>query len=69
MFECSEEFSGDVALEAAADFSVGFALFAAAFDVGAGAFVAERACEDYDVDCPVELAVALTVEAVSDGLA
>ena len=54
----SVELAGDVALEVAFDFAVGFAFAVAAFAVGACLGVVAESCEDDGVYCSVELAVA-----------
>ena len=64
-FEDSEEFSGDVALEAAADVAVGLAVGASAVGVGLGLFVASQTGDGDGVDCRVESAVTEAVEAMS----
>src|ERR1022692_3418653 len=58
---------GQVALDAAADFPVGFAFGLAALDVGEGGRVAAHAADRDDMQCPVELPVAEAVEAVAVG--
>ena len=65
LFEDSEEFTGDVALEAAADVAVGFSLGAAAFGVGLGSFVASQTGDGDGVDCRVESTVTEAVQAMS----
>jgi hypothetical protein len=67
--ECSVELAGDVALEASADFVVGFAFGAAFGDVGVGAGAAAPAGECDVVQGAVEGAVAAAVEPVPDGAA
>src|SRR4051794_41821432 len=59
---CAEEFSGDVALEAAADLGVGLAFGAAAGDVGVGAGADAPAGQQDVVEGAVELAVSAAVE-------
>lgn len=56
------EAAGGVALEASADFGVGFLAGSAAGEVGAGGAVVEHAPVDDDVQGSVELAVAEAVE-------
>ena len=64
-FEDSEGLAGDVAFEAAADFSFGFAFGGAAFDVGFGGWIMALSAEDDGVDGLVEVSIAGAVEAVS----
>jgi len=65
--EGAVEMAGEVALEAAADFPVGFAFGAAALGVGDGGRVAAHLVDGDDVDGAVELAVAEAVEAMAVG--
>src|SRR5690606_21816600 len=65
--ELPVELSGDVALEAAADFSVGLAFGASTLEVGTGGGVVAHAVQSNDVQSAVELAVAAAVEAVTGG--
>src|SRR3954452_24548701 len=58
----AEEFSGDVALEAAADLGVGLAFGASAGDVGVGAGADAPAGQQDVVQGAVELAVSAAVE-------
>ena len=67
MFELFEELAGDVALEAASDLAVGFSFSSSAVGVGAGCGVGAESGERDDVEGPIELAVAGSVEAVSGG--
>ena len=66
--EESVEVSGGVALEAALDFSGAASFGLAAGCVGAGLGVVAHAAEDDRVERSVELSVAASVEAVTDGL-
>ena len=63
----SEELAGDVAAEAAADFSVGFAFGSFPVAVGAGGGVGAESAEHDGVDVAVELSVAGGVESVPVG--
>lgn len=62
----AEELPGDVAFEAASDFSVGLAFGAAAFDLGLGLRIDSHSSHDDGVDGSVELPVSGSVEPVSD---
>ena len=48
-FECSEDFAADVALEAAADFTFGFAFRSAPCGVGLGAVVVTEPLEAHNM--------------------
>ena len=65
--QCPEEFAGDVALDAAADFRVALAFGAAPFDVVVGAGAVPPAGLHDVVQGPVELPVAAAVEPVPHG--
>src|SRR6476469_1721806 len=65
--QCAEEFTGDVALEAAADVAVAQALVPALLDVGVGACAVPPAGQHDGVQCPVQLPVTAAVEAVPVG--
>ena len=67
--EGAVEVAGEVVLDAAADLLVGFALGAAALDVGQGRRVAAHPGDGDGVQGAVELAAAEAVEAVSVGAA
>ena len=66
-FELLEELAGDVSLEASGDLAVGLALAPSTFGVGAGGGVGAESGDDDDVEGPVELAVAGSVESVAGG--
>ena len=60
--------AGEVALEASHGLALGLALGDAPCDVGLGVGVVRHAPEGDGVDCPVEPAVAASVEAVAGGV-
>jgi len=69
---CAEgvvDLAGDVALEAAHDFTLGFAFAGSAFGVGAGALAVAQATDGDQVQRTVGLAVAAGVEAMAGGFA
>ena len=61
------DLSGDVSLEAADDLAFAEAFFGAAFDVGAGGFMASHADDGDDVEGAVRCAVAAAAEPVPAG--
>lgn len=63
------DLSGDVALQASGDLPLGASFGGAAFDIGAGGGVHSHPSEHDGVDRPIQLAVAATIQAVSDGVA
>ena len=65
MLEESPDLPGDVALEAAPDLPVGLALRSTSSDVGLGGFVVAHSGESHDVEGRVELAVPVSVQAVT----
>ena len=67
--ECVVDLAGDVALQAAEDLAFGLALGGASLRVGACALAVAQPADGDEVQCPVGLAVAALVEAVSSRLA
>ena len=65
MLEESPDFAGDVALETTSDLAVGLALRSTSSDVGLGGFVVAHSGESHDVEGRVELAVPVSVQAVT----
>ena len=65
MLEESPDAPGEEALDAADGFAFGLAFGDSAGDVGAGGWVAALLGDGDEVERPVELAVAATVEAVA----
>src|ERR1019366_9731490 len=63
------DLAGDVALEAAEDLALGLAFGGPSLRVGAGALAVAQSADGDQVQCPVGLAVAAVVEAVSGCLA
>lgn len=59
---------GDVELEAAADFSVGFAFGSASFDLCLGCRVVALTLDGDDVERSVEVSVSPAVESVAVGV-
>ena len=65
---CSVEAASEAALEASHGFAFGFALGDASGDVGQGVVVVGHSFKSDGVDCPVESAVAASVEVVAGGV-
>ena len=63
-----EEFACDVALDATSDFTARLAFRPSAIDVRLGGFVAAHSLEVDNVDGPVQLPVALAVQAMTGRL-
>jgi len=63
------DLAGEVPLERASDLAEGASLGGALVNIGAGVGVHSHAGHDGHVECPVEPAVAATVDAVADGVA
>jgi hypothetical protein len=66
VFEEAVEAAGEVALEAAGCFAAGFAFADSALDVVDRRCMCSFPCEQDQVECSVELAVAAAIEAVAD---
>src|SRR4051794_18757837 len=67
VFEEAVEVAGDVAGEAAFDLSARLSFRGAAGDVVAGGWLVLDPDLDHGVQCPVELAIAVTVESIPGG--